>query len=174
MIVNEQRHAPVFYGLLGLLSFLLLLLQQISFFSFKIGHAYPQLLLALLLAMACLLGEWTSFWYGLCLGLALDSLAGRASLFNAVTFMVLAVAVGLIYRYWLNKNLKAVLLGGLGASLLYHLLKWFVLYVLRGEPGAVQLLLYYALPSAVYTGFAVLPFYFLVKRLQRRYAIAMQ
>lgn len=174
MIVNEQRHAPAFYALLGVLSFLLLLLQQTTFFSFKIGHAYPQLLLALLFAMACLLGEWLSFWYALCMGLALDTLAGRASLFNAVTFMLLAVAVGLIYRCLLNKNVKAVLLGGLAASLLYFLLKWLVLYVFKGEANALSLLLYYALPSAVYTGFAVLPFYFLIKRLQRHYALEVQ
>lgn len=171
MIITEQRYAPVLHGILGILGFLLLVLQHLSSFTLKIGHAYPQLLLTFVLVIACLLGEWIGFWYGFAFGLALDTMAGRSAVFNTLAFMVLAVVAGLLYRYFLNKNLKAVFLGSAVFSVLYYLFKWLILYCLRGEPSAFTLLLHYFFPSAVYTAFTILPFYYLVRRLVRRYAL---
>lgn len=171
MIVTEQRYAPALHGFLGAFGFLLLALQHLSSFTLKIGNAYPQLLLTFVLVIACLLGEWVGFWYGFAFGLALDTMAGRSAVFNTLAFMIVAVLAGLLYRYFLNKNIKAVFLGSLAFALLYYLFKWLILYCLRGEPSAFTLLLHYFLPSAVYTAFTVLPFYYAVRRLARHYAL---
>lgn len=171
MIHNEERHAPALYYLLGLFMLLILILQHLSAFSLKIGNAYPQLMLSVIVVISCLLGEWTGFWYALGAGLSLDTLAGRGTLFNTLVLVVIAVVAGLFYRYLFNKNLKAVFLGGFCFSLFYHLLKWLFLYVLRGESNVLPLLLRYFLPSAVYTALLVVPFYGLLRRLIRHYEI---
>lgn len=166
----EKYHHNLYY-LLALLFFGLFLLQRIPFLSLKIATATPCLLLPALLVTACFLREWTGFWAGLLSGIALDTVVNGSNIFNTLTLTVLGVAAGLIFRFFMNRNIKAIIIAGGAFSFIYYLLKWFFLDLLSGDASWAALLFKYHIPSALYTALFTIPLFFLVRWLCNKYLI---
>ena len=166
----EKYHHHMYYSLI-LFCFGIFLLQRIDFFTLKIGGAVPVLLVSALIVIACFLREWTGFISGLICGIALDTVTNGSYCFNTIALMLLGTAVGLTFRLLLNRNIKAIIIIGLLSSLLYFLSRWLFLDLLCGDASAVQILLRYHLPSAIYTAVFVIPFFYYVKWLCNKYLI---
>lgn len=163
----EKYHHHLYYSLV-LWCFGVFILQRIEPFSFKIGTAYPLLLLPAVMVIACFLREWTGFFTGLLCGIALDTVTNGTQYFNTIIFMLFGAGVGLIFRFLLNRNIKAMIIVSALGSCLFFLLKWFFLDLLNGDPSASALLLRYYLPSAIYTSLFAIPFFYYVRWLCNR------
>lgn len=166
----EKYHSHLYY-LLAILCFGLFILQRINGLSLKIGNAFPVLLVPAVIMIACFLREWTGFLAGLLSGIALDTVTNGTTCFNTITLMLLGVSAGLIFRLLMNRNIKSALIIGFLGCLVYFVAKWFFLDVLSGDASAMQLLLRYHLPSALYTAVFTVPFFFFVRKLTKKYLI---
>ena len=166
----EKYHHHIYYSLV-LLCFGLFILQRIDAFTLKIGNAYPVLLIPAVMVIACFLKEWCGFISGLVCGIALDTVTNGTQIFNTLTLMFLGAAVGLIFRFLLNRNIKAMIIVSVLGSLLYFLLKWLFLDLFTGDASAFDLIFRYYLPSAIYTSVFAIPFFYFVRWLCKKYLI---
>lgn len=166
----EKYHHHMYYSLV-LCSFGIFILQRVEPFSLKIGTAFPELLLPAVIVIACFLREWTGFLAGLLCGIALDTVTNGTQFFNTITLMLFGVSVGLIFRFLLNRNIKAMIIVSVLGSLLFFLLKWFFLDLLTGDASATMLLFKYHIPSAIYTSLFAIPFFYYVDWLCKKHLI---
>ena len=171
MINNVEKYHPYIYGVLGLFSFLLFVLQRLSGLSLKISTATPVLLLPLVIVIACFLKEWVGFWFGFASGVMLDIFMADSRIFNTIAFIVVGIGAGLLFHYFFNRNIKAVILGGLIICFVYFFFKWLFLSVFKGDASAFALLCRYEIPSAIYSAVFLVPFFFFVKKLCKKYII---
>lgn len=171
MINNVEKYHPYIYGVLGLGAFLLFIMQKVEGLSLKIGTATPVLLLPMLIVISCFLKEWVGFWFGLVFGIALDVFMADSRIFNTVAFILIGVGAGLLFHYFFNRNIKAVIIGGFIICFAYFLLKWLFLTFFFGDDSAFLVLFKYEIPSAIYSALFVIPFFYFVKRLCKKYII---
>lgn len=171
MINNVEKYHPYIYGILGLSAFFLFTLQRIPRLSLSVGTATPNLLLPLIIVIACFLKEWVGFWFGLVSGVALDVFASDSRLFNTIAFTLIGVAAGLLFHFLFNRNIKAVIIGGFIICFAYFLFKWLILTVFLKDGSAFGVLFKYELPSAIYSTLFTIPFFFFVKNLCAKYII---
>ncbi len=166
----EKFHSHLYYAL-GLICFGLFIFQRINGLSLKVGNAVPVLLVPAVIMIACFLREWTGFWTGLVCGIALDTTVNGSAIFHTLVLMLIGVTAGLVFRFYMNRNVKsAIIIGSIG-SLIFFLLKWFFLDFISGDPSAARLLIDYHFPSAIYTAIFSVPFFYFVRFLSRRYLI---
>ncbi len=163
----EKYHHHMYYSLV-LCCFGIFIIQRIEPFSLKFGTASPLLLLPAVIVIACFLREWTGFWTGLLCGIALDTVTNGTQYFNTITLMLFGVCVGLLFRFLLNRNIKAMIIVSVLGSFLFFILKWFFLDLLSGDPSAATLLLKYHIPSAIYTSLFAIPFFYYLKWLCKK------
>lgn len=166
----EKYHSHLYYSI-GFLCFGLFVLQRIPGLSLQIGTATPVLLLPVVMVAACFLREWAGFWFGFLSGVALDTVVNGSPVFHTITLILFGVGFGLLFRLLFNRNIKSMLLIGMIGSLLFFLLRWFFLSVIAGEPSAGALLLRYEIPSAVYTGLLIVPFFYYIRWLCKKYLV---
>ena len=171
MINNVEKYHPYIYGVLGFSSLILFLLQKIPGFSLRVGTATPILLLPLLIVISCFLKEWVGFWFGLLFGVALDIFAPGSRIFNTIIFILIGVGAGLLFHYFFNRNIKAVVIGGFIICFAYFTVKWMIFTVFFAEGSAFLRLFKYEIPSLIYTALFVIPFFYFVKKLCKRYII---
>ena len=163
----EKYHHHIYYSLV-LLCFGLFVIQRIDNLDFKIGNAYPVLLVPAVVVISCFLREWCGFITGLVCGIALDTVTNGTQYFNTLTLMILGAAVGLTFSFFLNRNIKAVIIVSVLVSIIFFLLKWIFLDLFTGDPSAVDLLLRYHLPSAFYTSLFAIPFFYFIRWLCKK------
>ena len=166
----EKYHNHLYYSLV-LLCFGLFVIQRIEAFNLKLGNAFPVLLLPAIMVIACFLREWCGFISGLICGIALDTITNGTQCFHTITLMLLGAFVGLTFSFFLNRNIKAMIIVSVLVSLLFFLLKWLFLDFFAGDPSALDLLLRYHLPSAIYTSLFSIPFFYFVRWLCKKYLI---
>ncbi len=167
---TEKYHSHLYYSF-GFFCFALFVLQRIPEFSLRVGTATPLLLLPAVMVTACFLREWTGFWAGLLCGIALDTVINGSACFHTFGLAVFGLCFGLMFRFFFNRNIKSViLLGGIG-SFVFFLVRWFFLTLLSKDFSAGALLLRYDLPSAFYTALFVIPFFYYMRHLCRKYVI---
>lgn len=132
----------------------------------RIGNASPFVFVAAVVCVAFYYDARLAFWAGLISGVFCDAVASQPSAFNALALCIIGFASGILVQYYINKNIfSALALSGL-ASAVYFFADWFVSFV-KGVPDNFELLLFYALPSAVYSALFIIPFYFLGKLINR-------
>lgn len=171
MIDNVEKYHSQLYIILGISCFFIFLFQKIPFFSLKIGPATPVLLLPLVILIGCFLKEWVGFWFGFLCGTALDVFMADSRCFNTVAFILVGAGAGFLFHFFFNRNIKAVVLGGLLLCLAYFFSKWLVLTVFLGDSSAVKILFKYELTSALYSALFLVPFFYYVRKLCTRYLI---
>ena len=166
----EKYHSHLYY-ILTLCLFGLFILQRIPYLSLTVATATPTLLLPAVIVVACFLREWTGFWAGLISGIALDTVTNGTSFLNTLLFLIIGTAAGLVFRLYLNRNIKAAAIFGLIISLFYYLIKWLFLDLFAGDSSALALLFNYHLPSAIYTAAFTIPFFYFVRWISQKYLI---
>ncbi len=171
MINYVEKYNYSIYYILSLTAFLVFVLQRFQFFALNIGTAFPQLLLPLVVVTACFLREWTGFLFGLFCGIALDTVMNGTILLNTLLFIIIGTGAGLLFRFVLNRNLKSVILAGSIFSLFYFTFKWLFLSLLAKDPSAGEIFARYELPSAIYTALFVIPVFYFVRWLAKKYLI---
>ena len=138
---------------------LLYLLSCTELLPLKIGNASPLPLVSAVTVIAFSFGVWPGFWAGLLCGIALDAVLSGGSAFNTLTLLILGAATGYITHRYLNKNIYTLALLALLSSAAYFSAKWFVFYFLANSADSLPYLLFYALPSGVYTALFIFPIY---------------
>lgn len=132
--------------------------------NLSIKHAYPFILLALLVAFSVFSKISHAAVAGFISGAFIDSVASGSYCFNTVILMLLAVAAVLLSNNVFNKNLKAVITLCFLTTVVYYLFYWLIFINPPLKAGdSIAYILQYALPSCIYTTVFVLPFYFLYK-----------
>ncbi len=171
MINYVEKYHPYIYGILGLASLSTFILQRVPFLSLRVGSATPLLLLPLLIVISCFLKEWVGFCFGILFGIGLDIFMADSRIFNTVFFSVIGVGAGLLFHYFFNKNIKAAILGGFLICLTYFLTRWFIFTLIAGDSSPFLILFKYEIPSLIYTATFVIPFYYFLKYLCKKYII---
>ena len=166
----EKYHSHLYYSIV-LICFSFFILQRIPALTLKIGNAYPLLLLPIVMVTACFLRERTGFWTGLACGIALDTVQNGSFCFNTIVFILFGVGFGLLFRFLLNRNIKSIILAGFIGSFIFFLTRWFFLDLITGDPSALGILIKYEIPSAIYTALFVVPFFFLFRKLCKKYLV---
>lgn len=132
----------------------------------KIGNASPFLFVAGIVCVAFYYDARLGFIAGLISGIFCDAVASQPSAFNTIALAIIGFASGVLVQYYINKNIfSALALSGV-ASAVYFFADWFVSFV-KDSPDSFELLLFYALPSAVYSALFIIPFYFFGKLIDR-------
>lgn len=166
----EKYHSHLYYAI-GLICFGLFILQRIPMLSLKIGNACPLLLLPVVMVTACILREWTGFWTGLTCGIALDTVQNGSFCFNTIVLLLFGVSFGLLFRFLLNRNIKSIILMGFIGSFVFFMVRWFFLDFIAGDASALDILIKYEIPSAIYTALFVIPFFFIFKKLCKKHLV---
>lgn len=142
---------------------LLYILTYSSAFSLKIANASPMPMVALVAVIAFYHGEWVGFSTGLVFGIFCDAVAGNTMCFNTVILMLIGCAAGVLVTQILNKSLYSLIMLTLFMSGIYFLMKYVFFYLAQGNPDATRYLIFYAVPSAVYTAIFSVPIYYIGK-----------
>ena len=163
--MRDGRHYS-HYIIIGIIFAAVYLLQSGLGLLPGIFSVEPLPLLALITAIAMFESKTAAFAFGLCGGLLMDVLSHRISCFNTVYLTVAAVGVALLIELLFNNApLTAAVLGGIVCAG-YYVVYWFVYLIQSGD--AMMLLLCHGLLGAVYSWAFTMPFYFLMRALQKR------
>lgn len=153
----------------NILIFIVVLFFQTSeIFDISIKTATPMIPLSLIIGFAFFSSMRSAIIWGLISGIMIDSVAYKSYCFNAIAFMLIAVAVYLASNNLFNKNLKAALVLALICSVVYFVLLWILFYSKTSIDSSLGYLLKYALPSATYTAVLVIPFYFIYRYFSKK------
>lgn len=144
------------------------LLHTSPYINLSISTATPMLFLPLITAIAI----FSTFWGGVCAGLAagvlLDSVSTSFHCFNTIIFLVIAVSVWLLANNLFNKNIGAAFTLALISAALYKLLWWlFNYFFVLDIKESFALLLQYALPSAFYSAVFIVPLFYIYRWLNK-------
>ncbi len=140
---------------------LLYLLTYTELFPLKIGNASPMPLIPAVVTVAFFYGEWRGFLCGLVTGLFADACASQMLSFNTFLLLFIGLAAGLLITHYLNKNIYSIAVLSLCSCIIYYVVKWIALYLISGSAQSSDYLLFYALPSAVYSALFIFPLYLL-------------
>lgn len=124
-----------------------------------IKGATALLLVPAVIAIAARFGEWMGFYYGLGIGLLIDSVSDSV-FFNTVSLAILGFIVGLLISNLLNRNFYSVVILGLVGCLAFFCAK-LIVFIIYGYTGALDYLFYHTIPSAIYSGLFCSPIYYL-------------
>lgn len=151
---------------------ILFAIQYNGIFNLKIFTASPVLPLALLVAICMFCSELTGAITGLVLGIFTDAVASTPQGFNAIVFCVLGLSLVLIIKHLFNNNILSAFVLCALAALCYFTLRWiFCLAFPLSFTENLTYLMRTAFPSCLYTAVFIIPFYYLEKKLYKRFYI---
>ncbi len=148
------------------LAVLIFLFTSSGLITLKIATATPFLLLPLVVAVAMYKGEAIGLFFGLFCGILADISFVNDTVFNTIFLSVCGFLVGVSVNFFFNRNVWAYIVATVIAAFLYFFIKWLVACYLPDVQGKMYYLLNISLPSAFYTSFFCLPFYFFEKHKQ--------
>lgn len=157
--------------LINALFFLFLILFQYNgVFKINILSANPMLPLALLVACCMFSSELTAFLTGLAVGIFIDSAASTPQGFNAILFMIIALAVSLISKHLFNNNIFAAFALCFLCCIFYFIMRWLFCFSFSlSLTENLTYLMRYSIPSSVYTCLFIIPLYFLERALYNKF-----
>lgn len=159
-----RKRYPIVHIFNIALFFLVFLLHYNPHINISIKTATPLVLLPLIIAFSIFNSPLCSFAFGLVTGICMDAVAIGAICFNAIVIMLIAVFVSICSKSLFNRNIWAALILSIICAMLYFTLRWALFYAFSvGSHDSLAYLLGYAVPSAVYTGIFIVPFYFLYR-----------
>ncbi len=157
----NDRKSNILQGVcFGCLIFVLYIMTYTDLGTLKIGNALPMPIIAPIIAIGIYYGEWAGFWAGLITGVFVDAVSAKTVCFNTLFLLFAGLAAGLLIKYFLNRNILSALTLSLGFCLIYFAL-YFILHYFTPTSQGFQYLLFYALPSAVYSAVFMLPVFYL-------------
>lgn len=165
--MTKKTHIRVLkYALMVLLLWVLYILQTTPRFLSVVG-VKPILVIPAAVCIAMFEGELTGGIMGAIAGLLCDLASYTIFGFNGVIVMVCCVGAGLLTVYLMQLRLTNALALGGATLLLRGLLEHFFYYQIWGIENASRVLLMSTLPTVVYSTIAVVPMYFLVRKMKR-------
>ncbi len=132
----------------------------------RIGNAIPFLFVAAVVCVAFYYNAWLGFVSGLISGLFCDAVSSQPSGFNMVLLALIGFLVGVLVKFYVNKNIFSISALSLLCASVYFFADWLISF-LSDTPDSFELLLFYAVPSAVYSALFIIPFYFLGKLINK-------
>lgn len=164
--MTEQKHFTLAGALYSLLFFILFIIT-FSGINLNIVNARPVILIPAIVTVGYYYGEWKGFIAGIITGVFFDSVAAESICFNTVLFALIGMITGVLITYFFNRNLSSAVVLSVISSFLYFAAKYFIFYLCRANDMSSEYLIFYALPSAIYTCVFIFPFYFLGKFLNK-------
>lgn len=160
-MLKKERHIGIFF--INLAIFILLLILHFSgVTAVKISGASPLLIIPLLTAFSMFFDELYAAFTGLAAGICMDAFTSGTYCFNALSLMLLGLAVSFTVHYLFNRNIRSALVLSLFCCAVYYFLRWLCFYAFgSGAEDSFLYLFRYGFPSAVYSALFVVPFYFL-------------
>lgn len=146
-----------------IVAFLIFLLTGSGLVTLKIAGVMPFLLLPFVICVAIFKGEVIGLFFGLFCGILADISFAGDTVFNTVFLSVAGFLVGVSVTFFFNRNLSSLIVITILVSFLYYGIKWLFVCYFPDVQGKMYFLLNVSLPSAFYTSFYCLPFYFLEK-----------
>ncbi len=166
MAIKKRRLGIGFLNLL--LFFTVLLLHYTVTAGLHIGKATPLAILPLLTAFSMFAPVSLSALTGFFTGLTMDGIAGDLSCFNTLFLMLAAALISALADNLFNKNIRSAVVLSFLAAVFYFFFKWLCFYAFRaGMQDSLTYLLYYAIPSILYTEVFIFAFYPLYRRFDR-------
>lgn len=167
--MTSKRHLIFFKYFTYVLLLLLLYVLQTTPRLFSIADVKPNLLIPAAVCISMYEGEFTGGILGALAGLLCDLGSFTIFGFNGILVLAGCVAVGLLTIYLMQlKIVNALLLGG-GVLLVRGLVEYFFYFQMWGYEGAWRVLVFSTLPTVAYSTAAIVPMYFLVRRLKNAY-----
>lgn len=146
------------------------LLQYNDYFKINIRTANPMLPIALLVACCMFSSELTAALTGLTVGIFIDSVSSTPTGFNSMLLMVAALAVSLTAKHLFNNNIFAAFTLCFICSVFYYFMRWIFCFAFSlSFAENLTYLMSYALPSALYTAFFIIPLYYLERFLYNKF-----
>lgn len=144
------------------------ILQAQAAFYPRFMDVTPLFILPAVISISIFEGETVGGIYGIAAGLLWDCGTGRVFGFNAFFIMIVAIAVGLLFRHlFKNSPLSALLFTAL-ATVLHELVTWFFFYFMTDIRDIVFALLHIVLPTVLLTLIFTIPIYYGIRFLNRR------
>ena len=160
-MLKKERHIGIFF--INLAIFILLLLLHFSgITNIKISGASLMLVLPMLTAFSMFFDELYAAFTGLAVGICMDAFTSGTYCFNALSLMLLGLAVSFTAHYLFNRNIRSALVLSFFYCAVYYFFRWLCFYAFdSGVEDSFIYLFRYGFPSAVYSALFVVPFYFL-------------
>lgn len=136
---------------------------------FEIFGIKPYLVLPACICIAVFEGEFAGGLFGFFAGLFVDSGAATVFGFNALVFLVLCVAAGLLTIYVFRRSTMNVMLLCLGAVFLRYALEFFFTFILFEYEGATPYFYSQMGPQIVLSSIFSLPFCVLFRWLNKKF-----
>lgn len=163
----DFRRKNLLHGLCYIaIIFVLYIVSYTDIVSLKIGNASPMPLIAPIIAAGIFYGEWIGFAAGLITGIFVDAVSSQSDCFNTLILLFIGCAAGILIKYYLNNNILSACCLSVGACALYFILYFIISNFTESRQG-FQYLLFYALPSAVYSAVFIIPCYYLGKLIKK-------
>ncbi len=137
------------------------------FFSLKILNAVPVPMISAVVMVAYYFDEWWAFIAGVLSGLFADAVTGGTMCLNAVFLLILGLISGILLKRYFNRNILSACTISFTGSAIYFLLHGLFFSFNNDVFQALQYLLLHSLPSAIYSGFFIIPFFFLGKLIKK-------
>jgi rod shape-determining protein MreD len=136
---------------------------------FIIAGVMPLLIIPCVIAISMFEGETPGAVFGILGGLIWDIESGRAFGYNALFLMIMCIAAALLIQNLFRNTIASAFIFCICAVALHEFITWFFFIYLTGDERFVFAFLRIILPTAAYTVIFVLPIYFLVRRVSRRF-----
>lgn len=164
MFNSNRKDLPIKETVIAVLIFLF---TSSGIITLKIAGAMPFLLLPFAICVAMYKGEVIGLFFGFFCGILADIGFVNDTVFNTVFLSITGFLVAVAVKYFFNRNLPALIVMTIIISFLYYGIKWLFGCYFPDVQGKIYYLLNISLPSAFYTSFFSLPFYFLEKYLTK-------
>lgn len=167
--MNQNRLRRYTVALIQFIIFaVLLLLHYSGALRISAIRANPIALIPFLVAFSFFNDEWVCAFTGMAVGIFMDAASSQFSLFHTVLMFLIGLASCLIVHHLFNNNVFGAVALSVISTLFYFLLRWIFFHTVGSNiEDSVFYLMYYALPSVIYTNVFIVPFYYLQKKLNK-------
>ena len=164
----EYKRLCIKWFFYGMLLWIFTILQFMIFPQLKIAGVTPNLIPALVTAVAIFEGAHGGGAYGFVAGLFLDAFLYASEGFFALLLLLGALAAGYLARHLFRKTLLTTLLFSLTMLTLINLLYFIIFQLIPGRAGFMALLTV-SVPEILYSMPFAVAFYFLARGVNRRW-----
>ncbi len=149
------------------LFFILFMISFTEVLPLRIGNAYPFPIIAAVITVSYYYGEWTAFYSGLIVGIFADAVMAESLIANTLTLSVIGCLSGFLLRFYMNKNIFSVAFLSLCGAAFFFTARWISYFSAIGFNDSLTYLLFFALPSGLYSALFIFPIFYLGKLIKK-------
>ena len=136
---------------IGIMVVVCFVLQSTVFKAISFGNISPNLLIVLTAAFGFMRGRKSGLWVGFFSGVLVDVYFGEVLGFYALLYMYIGYGNGIFQSIFLKEDVKLPIALIMGSDLIYCMLNYFLLFLLRSRFHFSYYLLHVIIPEIVYT-----------------------